>query len=68
MVIASMTSIAHCTDAWRALSTYAKSKGLEHYQFKSDGTERAKGLYHIQNVNNYHSRFATIQWCCNKIP
>jgi transposase-like protein len=45
-----------CTDAWRAFSTYAKSKGLEHYRFKSDGTERVKGLYHIQNVNNYHSR------------
>lgn len=24
--------------------------------FKSDGKERVKGLYHIQNVNNYHSR------------
>jgi hypothetical protein len=45
-----------CTDAWRAFSTYAKSKGLEHYCFKSDGSERVKGLYHIQNVNNYHSR------------
>ena len=45
-----------CTDAWRAFSTYAKSKGLEHYRFKSDGTERVKGLYHIQNFNNYHSR------------
>ncbi|MEK4198539.1 IS1595 family transposase [Cytobacillus sp. FSL K6-0265] len=45
-----------CTDAWRAFSTYAKSKGLVHYRFKSDGTERVKGLYHIQNVNNYHSR------------
>ncbi len=45
-----------CTDAWRAFSTYAKSKGLEHFRFKSDGTERVKGLYHIQNVNNYHSR------------
>lgn len=45
-----------CTDAWRAFSTYAKNKGLEHYRFKSDGTERVKGLYHIQNVNNYHSR------------
>ena len=45
-----------CTDAWRAFSTYAKSKGLEHYRFKSDGKERVRGLYHIQNVNNYHSR------------
>lgn len=45
-----------CTDACRAFSAYAKSKGLEHYHFKSDGTDRVKGLYHIQNVNNYHSR------------
>ncbi len=45
-----------CTDAWRAFSTYEKSKGLEHYRFKSDGTERVKGLYHLQNVNNYHSQ------------
>jgi hypothetical protein len=45
-----------CTDAWRAFSAYAKSKGLEHYRFKSDGTERVKGIYHIQIANNYHSR------------
>ncbi len=45
-----------CTDAWRAFSTYAKSKVMEHYRFKSDGKERVKGIYHIQNVNNYHSR------------
>jgi hypothetical protein len=31
-----------CTDAWRAFSAYEKSKGLEHYRFKSDGTERGK--------------------------
>ena len=45
-----------CTDAWRAFKTYASEKGLEHYRFKSDGKERVRGLYHIQNVNNYHSR------------
>ncbi|WP_078411288.1 IS1595 family transposase [Priestia abyssalis] len=45
-----------CTDAWRAFKTYAIEKGLEHYRFKSDGKERVRGLYHIQNVNNYHSR------------
>lgn len=45
-----------CTDAWRVFKTYAKDKGLEHYSSKSDGNERVKGLYHIQNVNNYHSR------------
>lgn len=45
-----------CTDAWGAFKTYAKDKGLEHYPFKSDGKERVKGLYHLQNVNNYHIR------------
>ncbi|TVP84516.1 MAG: IS1595 family transposase [Alkalicoccus sp.] len=45
-----------CTDAWRAFKTYATEKGMPIYQFKSDGKVRTKGLYHIQNVNNYHSR------------
>ncbi|WP_377889189.1 IS1595 family transposase [Alkalihalobacillus sp. R86527] len=48
-----------CTDAWRAFMTYAKEKGLEHYRFKSDGKERVKGVFHIQNVNSYHSRLKT---------
>lgn len=26
------------------------------YRFKSDGKERVKGIYHIQNVYSYHSR------------
>ncbi|MDF2723448.1 MAG: ISXO2-like transposase [Paenibacillus sp.] len=45
-----------CTDAWRAFNSYANSKGLVHYRFKSDGKQRVKGVYHIQNVNSYHSR------------
>lgn len=45
-----------CTDSWRAFSTYANQKGLAHYRFKSDGKQRVKGVYHIQNVNSYHSR------------
>lgn len=45
-----------CTDAWRVFSTYVKSKGLFHYRFISDETERVKALYHIKYVNNYHSR------------
>jgi IS1 family transposase len=45
------------TDAWRAYKTYAKEKGLEHYRIKSDGEKHViKGLYHIQNVNSFHSR------------
>ena len=27
-----------------------------HYRFKSDGAERVRGIYRIQNVNNYYSR------------
>jgi IS1 family transposase len=45
-----------CTDSWRAFSSYANSKGLDHYRFKFDGKQRMKGVFHIQNVNSYHSR------------
>nr|WP_202079007.1 IS1595 family transposase [Caldalkalibacillus salinus] len=45
-----------CTDAWRAFKTYATEKDISIYQFISDGKIRTKGLYHIQNVNNYHRR------------
>lgn len=40
-----------CTDSWRAFSSYVNSKGLDHYRFKSDGKQRVKGVYRIQNVN-----------------
>lgn len=36
--------------------TYAKEKGIERNRFKANGRERVKGIYHIQNVNSYHSR------------
>lgn len=29
---------------------------MTHYRFKSDRKQRVKGVYHIQNVNSYHSR------------
>ncbi|UQZ85469.1 hypothetical protein SK3146_04758 [Paenibacillus konkukensis] len=47
-----------CTDSLRAFNSYANSKGLTHYRFrfKSDGKQRVKVVYHIQNVNSYHSR------------
>jgi transposase-like protein/IS1 family transposase len=49
------------TDAWRAYKTYAKEKGLQHYRIKSDdGVHIIKGIYHIQNVNGFHSRLK--QW------
>jgi transposase-like protein/IS1 family transposase len=45
------------TDAWRAYKSFAKARGLEHYRIKSDsGKHVIKGLYHIQNVNSFHSR------------
>lgn len=50
-----------CTDAWRAYKTYAKEKAIPHYRLKSnEGTHVIKGIYHIQNVNSYHSRLK--QW------
>ena len=45
-----------CTDACRAFKTYEFDNGMDIYQFKSDGKISTKGLYHIQNVNNYHRR------------
>ncbi|MCM3671979.1 IS1595 family transposase [Mesobacillus maritimus] len=50
-----------CTDGWRGYKTYAKEKGLEHYRINTKKTGYViKGLYHIQNVNNYHGRLK--QW------
>lgn len=46
-----------CTDAWRSYTTFAKEKGMEHYRLKSGEQHVLKGIYHIQNVNNYHHRF-----------
>lgn len=44
-----------CTDAWRAFSAYAKSKGLVHYRFKSDGTKRVKGW--MQQFNGVATKY-----------
>ncbi len=46
-----------CTDKWRAYKTYCKEKGIKLYQLKPGDTGRViKGIYHIQNVNSFHSR------------
>lgn len=45
-----------CTDSWRDFKTYAAEKGMVIHQFKSDSKIRTRGIYHIQNVNSYHSR------------
>jgi len=29
---------------------------MEHYTFTASKKEHAKGIFHIQNVNNFHSR------------
>lgn len=46
-----------CTDSWRAFKPFAKTKGImEHYTFTASKKEHVKGIFHIQNVNNFHSR------------
>ena len=35
---------------------FAREKGLDHYSIKSTEAHVKKGIYHIQNVNNYHKR------------
>ena len=45
-----------CSDAWRSYSMFARQKGLDHYSIKSTEAHVKKGIYHIQNVNNYHKR------------
>lgn len=58
---------AHCTPdrqakhplyrAWRAFKTFASKRGIAHYRFKSTESKRVKGVYLIQNVNNYYSLY-----------
>lgn len=43
-----------CSDGWRAYKSYASIKGMKHYILKD--TRVIHGIYHIQNVNNYHMR------------
>ena len=46
-----------CSDAWKSYGTFALEKGIEHYVINaSKGQYVVKNIYHIQNVNNYHSR------------
>lgn len=47
-----------CTDAWKSYKTYSKEKGLEHYVLNTSEKKYViKDIYHIQNVNAYHSHF-----------
>lgn len=44
-------------DAWKSYETFAFSKGIDHYVINaSKGHHKVKNMYHIQNVNSYHSR------------
>lgn len=46
-----------CTDKWRAYRTFCEEKGVKLYQLKPGDTGRViKGIYHIQNVNSFHSQ------------
>ncbi|MCC5909276.1 MAG: IS1595 family transposase [Clostridiaceae bacterium] len=59
-VVGSYLSSANvlCTDKWRAYKKYCEEKDIQHYRIKPDESGHViKGLYHIQNVNNYHARF-----------
>lgn len=43
-----------CTDGWKPFKKYAHDRGIECYGFAA--VRVYKGIYHIQNVNNYHMR------------
>jgi transposase-like protein/IS1 family transposase len=46
-----------CTDAWRSYQTFANHLNLKHLRLNmSQGSRVIHGVYHIQNVNAYHSR------------
>lgn len=43
-----------CTDGLKGYTTFADSKDMDHYELIQHRTY--KGIFHIQNVNAYHSR------------
>lgn len=44
------------SDGAKAYSTFARKAGLAHVGLNIAAGERVKGIYHVQNVNNYGSR------------
>lgn len=44
------------TDAASGYKTYAQNRNLTHIVMKPS-THKLHGIYHLQNVNAYHSRF-----------
>jgi transposase-like protein/IS1 family transposase len=61
-LIREMTGTIHsdsqlCTDSWRSYQTLANHLNLKHFRLNiSRGCRVIHGIYHIQNVNAYHSR------------
>lgn len=45
-----------CTDALPVYRSVCKEEGIEHKAFNQSRGKRVDGVYHIQNVNSYHSR------------
>lgn len=45
-----------CTDAYRGYKTVTKSAVIQHIALNQNKGEHSRGVYHIQNVNAYHSR------------
>lgn len=49
-----------CTDTAKNYKKFARIKGLKHEPINDSKKERVKkGIYHIQHVNNFHSRLKT---------
>lgn len=46
-----------CSDANGAWRASAAEVGLDHKELNQSKEVRTKGIYHIQNVNSFHSRF-----------
>lgn len=47
-----------CTDSASCFKTFSRKKGIDHEVLNiKQGVRVKKGIFHIQNVNSYHSRF-----------
>ena len=46
-----------CTDGWSTYRAVAAQLGLRHESLSFRQGERVRGPFHVQNVNNYHSRW-----------
>jgi transposase-like protein len=48
-----------CSDGDRAYDLFARTRGMPHYRLPKDGPRVIDTAFHIQTVNNLHSRFET---------